>query len=321
MLDCDFGTSLLRIAYLMAIVKTRYACFSLPIDCMVKPCTTGRIIPKRIGEPAGDEQNVTHFLAWCKNCDFYLFFEHTLTVPLTPGALPRRWFSPVTMDVFTRPGCPAMKVTLIPVTPFQQNCSIVVCETTGRAVVVDPGGDVERIIGTVAQLDVTVDKVLLTHGHLDHCGGAKALADHFGIEIHGPHTEDAFWIEQLPAQSKRFGFGDAQAFTPDRWLQDGDSVQFGDETMEVYHCPGHTPGHVIFFSRANRVALVGDVLFAGSIGRTDFPRGNHSDLVRSVQEKLWPLGDDVTFVPGHGPTSTFGHERHTNPFVADRMSA
>ena len=321
MLDCDLGASLLRIAYLMTIVKTRYACFSLPIDCMVKPCTTGRIIPKRIGEPAGDEQNVTHFLAWCKNCDFCLFFEHALTGRLTPGALPRRWFSPVTMDVFTRPGCPAMKVTLIPVTPFQQNCSIVVCETTGRAVVVDPGGDVERIIGAVAQLDVTVDKVLLTHGHLDHCGGAKALADHFGVEIHGPHTEDAFWIEQLPAQSKRFGFGEAQAFTPDRWLQDGDSVQFGDETMEVYHCPGHTPGHVICFSRANRVALVGDVLFAGSIGRTDFPRGNHSDLVRSVQEKLWPLGDDVTFVPGHGPTSTFGHERHTNPFVADRMSA
>ena len=148
-----------------------------------------------------------------------------------------------------------------------------------------------------------------------------AVADHYGVEIHGPHTEDAFWIEQLPAQSKRFGFGNAQVFTPDRWLQEGDSVQFGDETMEVYHCPGHTPGHVIFFSRANRLALVGDVLFAGSIGRTDFPRGNHSDLVRSVQEKLWPLGDDVTFVPGHGPASTFGHERRTNPFVGDRMSA
>src|SRR5471032_97063 len=165
MLDCDFGASLLRIAYLMTIVKTRYACFSLPIDCMVKPCTTGRIIPKRIGEPAGDEQNVTHFLALCRNCDFCLFIEHALTVRLTPGALPRRWFSPVTMDVFTRPSCVAMKVTLIPVTPFQQNCSIVVCETTGRAVVVDPGGEVERIISAVGQLKVTVDKVLLTHGH------------------------------------------------------------------------------------------------------------------------------------------------------------
>jgi hydroxyacylglutathione hydrolase len=214
-----------------------------------------------------------------------------------------------------------MKVTLIPVTPFQQNCSIVVCEATNRAVVVDPGGEVERIISALEQLEVSVDKVLLTHGHLDHCGGAKALADHYGVEIHGPHTEDAFWIEQLPQQSKRFGFGDAQVFTPDRWLQEGDSVQFGDETMEVYHCPGHTPGHVIFFSRTNRLALVGDVLFAGSIGRTDFPRGNYSDLVRSVQQKLWPLGDDVTFVPGHGPASTFGHERRTNPFVGDRMSA
>ena len=214
-----------------------------------------------------------------------------------------------------------MKLTLIPVTPFQQNCSIVVCETTRRAVVVDPGGEVERIISAIGQLEVTVDKVLLTHGHLDHCGGAKAVADHYNVEIHGPHAEDAFWIDQLPAQSKRFGFGEAHAFTPDRWLQGGDSVQFGDETMEVYHCPGHTPGHVIFFSRVNRVALVGDVLFAGSIGRTDFPRGNQADLVRSVQEKLWPLGDDVTFVPGHGPTSTFGHERRTNPFVADRITA
>ena len=305
----------------MTIVKTRYLRFALPIDGMLKPCTSDRIIPKSTDGLPGDEQNVTHFLRWRKNCRICLFFRHTSTVWLTLGVLRQRLFSPVTMDVFTRAGCPAMKVTLIPVTPFQQNCSIVVCETTGRAVVVDPGGEVERIISAVAQLEVTVDKVLLTHGHLDHCGGAKALADHYSVEIHGPHIEDAFWIDQLPAQSKRFGFGDAQAFTPDQWLQDGDSVQFGDETLEVYHCPGHTPGHVIFFSRVNRVALVGDVLFAGSIGRTDFPRGNHSDLVRSVREKLWPLGDDVTFVPGHGPTSTFGHERRTNPFVANRISA
>jgi len=214
-----------------------------------------------------------------------------------------------------------MKVTLIPVTPFQQNCSIVVCETTMRAAIVDPGGDVERIIEAVAELGVTVEKVLLTHGHLDHCGGAKAIAEHYGVVIHGPHKDDAFWIDQLPEQSKRFGFGEAQAFTPERWLEEGETVQFGDEILEVYHCPGHTPGHVVFFSRDSRLALVGDVLFAGSIGRTDFPRGNHADLVRAIHEKLWPLGDDVTFVPGHGPTSTLGHERRTNPYVGDRKSA
>jgi hydroxyacylglutathione hydrolase len=214
-----------------------------------------------------------------------------------------------------------MKVILIPVTPFQQNCSIVICEATRRAVVVDPGGDIERIIGEVAKQEVTVEKVLLTHGHLDHCGGAKPLADHYGVKIEGPHAEDAFWLDQLPDQSRRFGFGQAQAFTPDRWLDDGDTVRFGDETMEVYHCPGHTPGHVVFFSRANQLALVGDVLFAGSIGRTDFPRGNQAELIRSVREKLWPLGEDVTFVPGHGPASTFAQERRTNPFVGDGATA
>src|SRR5471032_3535302 len=214
MLDCDFEASLLRIAYWMTIVKTRYSCFSLPIDGMAEPCTARPIIPKRIGGPPGDEQNVTHFLHWRKNCSFCLFFRRISTDRLMLGALPPRRFSPVTMNVFTRTGCPAMKVTLIPLTPFQQNCSIVVCETTGRAVVVDPGGEVERIISAVGQLKVTVDKVLLTHGHLDHCGGAKAIADHFNVEIHGPHTEDAFRIDQLPAQSQRFGFGDAQALRP-----------------------------------------------------------------------------------------------------------
>lgn len=214
-----------------------------------------------------------------------------------------------------------MKVTLVPVTPFQQNCSIAVCESTRRAVVVDPGGDLERIIGEVERQGVTVEKILLTHGHLDHCGGAQALADYYGVEIEGPHRDDAFWIDQLAEQSKRFGFAAAQPFTPARWLADGESVEFGGEALEVFHCPGHTPGHVVFFSRAHRLAFVGDVLFAGSIGRTDFPRGNHADLIRAIREKLWPLGDDVTFVPGHGPASTFGDERRTNPYVGDGVSA
>lgn len=212
-----------------------------------------------------------------------------------------------------------MKVTLIPVTPFQQNCSLIVCEQTGRAAVVDPGGDLELIRGEVERQQAKVEKVLITHGHLDHCAGAKALAEHYGVPIEGPHEEERFWIDQLPAQSQRFGFGGtAEAFEPARWLCDGDTVTVGEETLEVYHCPGHTPGHVVFFSREHRLAIVGDVLFAGSIGRTDFPRGNHEDLLRSIREKLWPLGDDVTFVPGHGPVSTFGDERKSNPFVADR---
>lgn len=214
-----------------------------------------------------------------------------------------------------------MKVTLIPVTPFQQNCSVVVCEGTQHAVVVDPGGEIERIIEEVERQRVSVEKVLLTHGHLDHCGGAKALAEHYGVQIEGPHIDDAFWIDQLPAQSQRFGFGAARAFTPERWLVEGDTVEFGGESLEVYHCPGHTPGHVVFFSRAHRLALVGDVLFAGSIGRSDFPRGNHAHLIQSIRDKLWPLGDDVTFVPGHGPASTFGQERLTNPHVRDGASA
>ena len=210
-----------------------------------------------------------------------------------------------------------MKVTLIPVTPFQQNCSLLVCPATGRAAVVDPGGDLERIDAELARQQAQIEKVLLTHGHVDHCAGAKALATRHGVPIEGPHEDERFWLDALPDQSKRFGFPAASAFEPDRWLADGDVVRFGDEQLEVYHCPGHTPGHVVFFSRAHRLALVGDVLFAGSIGRTDFPRGNHADLIRSIREKLWPLGDDVTFVPGHGPTSTFAAERRTNPYVAD----
>jgi hydroxyacylglutathione hydrolase len=214
-----------------------------------------------------------------------------------------------------------MKVLINPVTPFQQNSSLLICEATGRAAVVDPGGDLERIQETVARQGASVEKVLLTHGHVDHCAGASALAAHYGVPIEGPHRDERFWLDMLPQQSVRFGFPAAQAFEPDRWLDDGDTVQFGEQTLDVYHCPGHTPGHVVFVSHQHRVALVGDVLFAGSIGRTDFPRGNHADLIASIRGKLWPLGDDITFVPGHGPTSTFGAERRTNPYVADGVSA
>jgi hydroxyacylglutathione hydrolase len=210
-----------------------------------------------------------------------------------------------------------MKVLLIPVTPFQQNCTLLIDETSGRAAVTDPGGDLDRVLEAVTEAGVTLEKILLTHGHLDHCAGAPALARQFGIPIEGPHEDERFWIDQLPEQTKRFGFGHAERFEPDRWLDNGDTVTFGNEALEVYHCPGHTPGHVVFFSRAHRLAIVGDVLFAGSIGRTDFPRGNRDDLIRSIRERLWPLGDDVTFVPGHGQVSTFGAERDSNPYVAD----
>jgi hydroxyacylglutathione hydrolase len=214
-----------------------------------------------------------------------------------------------------------MKVFVIPVTPFQQNCSILVCEATRRAAAVDPGGDIELIERALTKEGVTLEKVFLTHGHLDHCGAAKTLATKHGVPIEGPHVDERFWLDQLAAQSARFGFPPAEPFEPDRWLADGDTVSFGEETLDVYHCPGHTPGHIVFVSTKHRIAFVGDVLFAGSIGRTDFPRGNHADLIRSIRTKLWPLGDDITFVPGHGPTSTFGEERRSNPYVADGVSA
>jgi len=214
-----------------------------------------------------------------------------------------------------------MKIKIIPVTAFEQNCSLLICETTRRAAVVDPGGNLERIVAALDAEAVTLEKIFLTHGHIDHCAGAPDLAERYAVPIEGPHPDERFWLEQLPAQSARFGLPSARAFEPTRWLADGDSVSFGDETLEVYHCPGHTPGHVIFFSRPHRVACVGDVLFAGSIGRTDFPRGNHADLIHSIRTRLWPLGDDVTFVPGHGPVSTFGEERRTNPYVSDGVAA
>lgn len=211
-----------------------------------------------------------------------------------------------------------MKFRIIPVTPFQQNCSLLWCEQTMQGAVVDPGGDLELIRATAKQFGVNIVKILLTHGHIDHAGGTAELAAKLGIPIEGPQQEERFWIDQLPHQGQMFGLGQAAAFTPDRWLEDGDSVTFGNITLNVLHCPGHTPGHIVFFHPPSKLAIVGDVLFQGSIGRTDFPRGDHAALIAAIRGKLWPLGDDVAFIPGHGPMSTFGEERLYNPFVGDR---
>ena len=214
-----------------------------------------------------------------------------------------------------------MEFTIIPVTPFQQNCTLLWCEQTRRAAVVDPGGDVELILAAVERAQVELEKILLTHAHLDHAGGTAELASHFDLPIEGPHRDDQFWIDALTEQSRMFGMPPVDGFVPTRWLQQGDRVTFGNITLDVLHCPGHTPGHVVFFHPPERLAIVGDVLFRGSIGRTDFPRGDHATLIRSIREKLWPLGDDIRFIPGHGPMSTFGEERRTNPFVSDQAVA
>ena len=210
-----------------------------------------------------------------------------------------------------------MKIYIIPVTPFQQNCCILCCERSGKAAVVDPGGDMPCILDAVEQAGVTVEKILVTHAHLDHIGAVAELAEHLGVPIEGPHREDQFWIDSMAEQSRMSGLAEAPPFHPDRWLQDGDTVSVGESELQVLHCPGHSPGHVVFFNCQGRFAVVGDVLFHGSIGRTDFPRGDHATLISSIREKLFPLGDDVQFLPGHGPASTFGHERQTNPFLAD----
>jgi glyoxylase-like metal-dependent hydrolase (beta-lactamase superfamily II) len=212
-----------------------------------------------------------------------------------------------------------MKAVIVPVTPFQQNCSVIWDETTGTGAVIDPGGEVARLRAVIAEHGVTVEKILLTHGHIDHAGAAAELAETLGVPIEGPQREDAFWIDQLAEQGARFNLPPSRPFVPDRWLEGGDAVTAAGVAFEVRHCPGHTPGHVIFFQPEMRVAFVGDVLFAGSIGRTDLPRGDHDTLIASIRDRLWPLGDDVTFLPGHGPASTFGEERRTNPYVSDAV--
>ncbi len=210
-----------------------------------------------------------------------------------------------------------MRFSIIPVTPFQQNCSLLICEQTNKAAVIDPGGDIDRIMQQVDEEKVVLESILVTHGHLDHIGAVKELADKYALPIFGPHLEDRFWIESISEQCQTFGFPPSAPFTPTQWLNQGDTVTVGHESLEVIHCPGHTPGHVVFFSPSARLAVVGDVLFKNSIGRTDFPKGDYQTLISSIRHNLWPLGDDIAFIPGHGPMSTFGEEMRSNPFVGN----
>ncbi|MBC5763948.1 MBL fold metallo-hydrolase [Ramlibacter albus] len=208
-----------------------------------------------------------------------------------------------------------LRYLTVPVTAFQQNCSIVYDDATKQAAIIDPGGDVETLKAAAQELGVKIEQIWLTHTHIDHAGATATLARELGIPIVGPHPADQFWIDLLPQQSAMFGFPQAERFTPTRWLHDGDTVELAGYTLDVRHCPGHTPGHVVFHSREMKRAFVGDVLFAGSIGRTDFPQGDHATLIASITQRLWPMGDDTVFIPGHGPESTFGAERRSNPYV------
>ena len=215
---------------------------------------------------------------------------------------------------------PPLRLGIIPVTPLQQNCSLVWCTRTMRGAFVDPGGDLPKLREAIRQTGVTIEKILLTHGHIDHCGSAGLFAEEMGVEIEGPHEDDIFWISRLAEDGQRYGVA-GKPFEPARWLVDGDTVTVGELTLNVRHCPGHTPGHVVFHHPESSLAIVGDVLFQGSMGRTDFPRGNHQQLLDSITQRLWPMGGQTAFVPGHGPMSTFAHERATNPFVGDRVLA
>ena len=213
-----------------------------------------------------------------------------------------------------------IKAAIIPVTPLQQNCTLLWCTRTMKGAFVDPGGDLDRLKAAAVQQGVTIEKILLTHGHIDHCGQAGMLAEELGVPIEGPQEADRFWIARLDDDGRMYGL-QGKSFEPDRWLVNGDQVSVGELVFDVYHCPGHTPGHVVFHHPPSKLAIVGDVLFQGSIGRTDFPMGNHQHLIDAITQRLWPLGEETAFVPGHGPMSTFGHERRTNPFVGDRVLA
>jgi len=215
---------------------------------------------------------------------------------------------------------PPLKAAILPVTPLQQNCCLIWCTKTMRGTFTDPGGDLDRLKAAANQAGVTIEKILLTHGHIDHCGSAGILAEELGVPIEGPHEADIFWIARLHEDGQRYNVP-GRPFTPDRWLEDGDEVTVGQLTFRVRHCPGHTPGHVVFHNAESKLAIVGDVIFQGSVGRWDFPMGNQQQLIASITGKLWPMGDETAFVPGHGPMSTFGHERRTNPFVSDAALA
>ena len=210
-----------------------------------------------------------------------------------------------------------LQAFIIPVTPFQQNCSLVFDQEARRGAIVDPGGDVPRILEAIGTSGVTIEKILLTHGHIDHAGGAAELREALGVAIEGPHPEDQFLLDSLPQSGAQYGMADARAATPDRWLKEGDTVTVGSLSFAVSEAPGHTPGSVVLFNAENRFALMGDVLFNGSVGRTDLPRGDHATLLRSIRDKVLPLGDDVVFLPGHGSPGTIGEERQTNPFLND----
>jgi len=213
-----------------------------------------------------------------------------------------------------------LKAAILPVTAFQQNCTIVWCTATDKAAIVDPGGEAERIEAALDEHKVEPEKILLTHGHIDHAGAAASLRETLGLPIEGPEESDRFLLESLEDQGRQFGLPGTRNVLPDRWLADGDTVSVGELVFDVYHCPGHTPGHIVFHHPPSHFALVGDVLFRGSIGRTDFPRGDHEALIRSIKTRLWPLGDETVFIPGHGPMSSFGEERRTNPFVGDAVT-
>lgn len=210
-----------------------------------------------------------------------------------------------------------IKAVIVQVTPFQQNCSIIWCTETMRGALIDPGGEAEQLIAEVTARGIEIEKILVTHGHIDHVGAVAELAQHFGVPIEGPQLEDRFLTETVEEQGARFGIA-GRSFEPDRWLEENDVVTVGAQSFAVRHCPGHTPGHVVFVHEIARLAFVGDVLFQGSVGRTDFPRGDAATLIQSIVTKLWPFGDDIVFVPGHGPASSFGQERQNNPYVADR---